>query len=95
MGLIGNILVGVVNLAFVAIDLLIIIVLLKQIHDRWQPNFLKQIIVAFDPVIGSIVSQTRLWAEKITGKTHSEKTLLMLIVFCMTFFRFVVCGFAE
>jgi hypothetical protein len=36
MGLIENILVGVVHLACVATDVLFILMLLKVVHDRWQ-----------------------------------------------------------
>ena len=91
MGLIHNLLVGIIHLVFVAMDILVIMVLVKVVYDRWQLGFLKHITNAIEPLMKFIVAHLDTWATRITGKTYSEKTLWLLIILCLLLVR-LMCG---
>ena len=92
MGLIHNLLMSVIHLLFVGMDILMTIILLRVIYDRWQPKCLKLVNHAVKPVIVSITGYLEVWTVKITGKRYPDKTLLMLLIVCLILVRFALCG---
>lgn len=92
MGLLQNILISVIHLAFVAMDILIIMIVLRQIYERWQPACLKLIVTTFEPALESIIDHVRDWVADVTGKTFSDRTLLAMIVASSIILRLVICN---
>jgi len=90
MGLIQNLLLSVVHLAFVVMDVLVVMVLVKVVYDRWQPECLKLMSRAVKPVISFITGHLEVWTAKITGKTYPEKTQLVLLVIYLSVIRFII-----
>ncbi|MCK4913916.1 MAG: hypothetical protein KAS69_04895 [Planctomycetes bacterium] len=90
MGLIHNLLVGIIHLVFVAMDILVIMVLVKVVYDRWQIEFLKHIANAIEPVINTVTTSAGKLAMTITGKSYPQKTLLVLLLFSMWIIRLII-----
>lgn len=90
MGLIENILVGVVHLAFVATDVLFMVMLFKVVHDRWQIPSIEPILTAMNPVMNIVLNWFAALVLKATGKSYPEKTLLILLIISLLVMRFLV-----
>ena len=92
MGLIGNFLAGIIHLVFVAMDVLVIMIIVKVAYQRWQFEWLGPISNVAEPVISFITSHIDTWVMKVTGKKYSEKTLLLLFVLLMSLVRIIIGG---
>ena len=90
MGLIENILVGVVHLAFVATDVLFMVILLKIVHDRWQIPLIEPILTAVKPAMSVVLNWFASLVLRATGKSYPEKTLLVLLIISLLFMRLLV-----
>jgi len=90
MGLIENILIGVVHLVFVAADMLFLVILLKILHDRWQIPWIEPILTAVRPAMGIIMNGFAILVLKATGKSYPEKTLLILLIINLLVMRFLI-----
>lgn len=93
MGLINNLLISVVHLVFVAMDILLLMILIKVIYERWQISWLKQIMKVIEPPMTLILNYVRDVVMRITGKKYSEKILLLLTIACLSLARFIISGF--
>ena len=93
MGLIHNILIGIVHLIFVGMDILVMMILLKVIYDRWHFVWLKPFANIVEPAIKSITSPLYAWLSKTTGKSYTEKTLLILFILFLSLVRLIIGGF--
>ncbi len=91
MGLISNLLVGIIHLVFVAMDVFLLMIIIKLVYQRWEPIWLKQIIKVVEPLMDFILNYFREIMVKIAGKRYSEKTLWLLIIFCLSLVR-LMCG---
>ena len=89
MGLIYNILIGVVHLLFVVMDIFFVMIAAKIIYDRWRPYVLKQTVIAIEPLIALVLNYAKEVSVKITGRAYSEKTLLLLIIICLSVIRLI------
>ena len=92
MGLFNNLLISVIHLAFVVMDILMLMILIKVIYRRWRFEWLRLLNSAVEPVTHCVTDYLGIWIREITGKTYSEKTLLILLVVCLIFVRLVICG---
>ena len=92
MGLIYHILIGFVHLLFVAMDIVLLMIAVKVVYDRWKPSWLKQLMHAVEPLINFALKYTADISLKVTGKTYSDKTLMLLIIVCMFTARLIVAG---
>ena len=90
MGLIENMLISVVHLAFVAADVLLMVVVLKIVHNRWRIAWIEPILMAVRPVMGIIMNGFAVLVLRATGKSYHEKTLLILLIICLLLMRFLV-----
>ena len=90
MGLIENMLISVVHLAFVAADVLLMVVVLKIIYDRWQIPWMEPILTAVKPVISVVLNWFASLVLRATGKSYHDKTLLILLIICLLLMRFLV-----
>jgi len=92
MGLIQNLLLSVVHLVFVALDILVVMVLVKVVYDRWRPEWLRSVSNAVEPVMNFVTGSLGAWVERATGKIYSERMLLALFIIFLWLIRFVICG---
>ena len=92
MGLIYSLLVSIVHLIFVGMDILMVMILIKVIHDRWHPNWLRQCVQITEPLMTSITCFFHAWLSKTTGKSYPEKTCLILLVLGLSFLRLIICS---
>ncbi|NQV35387.1 MAG: hypothetical protein HQ515_22020 [Phycisphaeraceae bacterium] len=92
MGLIPYLLRSVVQLTFMAMDFLVVMILVKVIYDRWQFVWLKPFANMAEPAVKSITSSLGTRLSKLTGKSYSEKTRLILLILCLWVIQCVVVG---
>jgi hypothetical protein len=92
MGLIYNIIISIVHLLFVAIDIFLLMIAIKAVYDRWRPSWLKQAINATEPIVNCVCIYAGRIVSNLTGKTYSQKMLLLLIVICLLMVRLVVAS---
>jgi len=90
MGLFQNLLISIVHLLFVAMDMLMTIILIKVIYQRWRPEYLRQINNAVEPVLNSATGYFEMWVVRITGRTYADKTLTVILILFMSLVRFVI-----
>ena len=95
MGLINNLLMCAIHLLFVVMDILMTMVLIKVIYQRWQPEWLRQINNAVEPVMISITGHLGAWVTRITDRTYTDKTLILIFILCLLAVRFVIASFLQ
>jgi len=92
MGLIYSILIGLVHLFFVVTDIFFVMVIAKTVYNKWRPSWLKQAVDAIEPIIAIALNYTGDVSSKITGRRYSDKTLMVLILICLSLLRFVIAS---
>ena len=92
MGLIYNVLAIVSHLLFSCMDILMVMILVKVIYDRWQFIWLKPFFTMVQPAVKVIIDSLGTKLVKITGKPYSEKTLLLLLILCLWVIQCVVAS---
>ncbi|HBG28996.1 MAG: hypothetical protein A2Y10_14760 [Planctomycetes bacterium GWF2_41_51] len=90
MMLIENLLIGVIHIAFAAIDVLFLVILLKVIYDRWQIAWIEPILTAIRPMMSVVMNRFAALVLKATGKSYPEKTWLVLLIICLLVIRFLI-----
>jgi len=89
MGLIHNLLVSVTHLLFVGMDILVVMILVKVVYDRWQFLWLKPFFDLVCPSVKFITSTLGARLSRITGKSYPEKTQAILLVLFLWAIQFV------
>ena len=92
MGLIHNILTVVIHLLFVAMDILMTMILIKVVYQRWQPEWLRQINNTIEPLVVPLLDFVDRAVRRTAGKSLSGKCLVFVIIVSMWVTRFVVDG---
>lgn len=92
MNLFESLLTVILNLMFFAMDILISMILVRQIYQRWHPEYLRSFAEAFEPMIEKVLSHFSRLVCRVTKKTFSRRTTLVLLVMSMVFFRLFVLG---
>ena len=92
MGLLTNLFISIVNLVFIAMDILLLMILAKIVYLRWKPSWLKQAVDIFEPPISFVLGHFQRLILRITGKTYSGRTSLNLLVFCLWITRLLVAS---
>jgi hypothetical protein len=92
MGLIHNFLMSAIHLVFVGMDILMTMILIKVIYNRWRPEWLRLINDTVDPLIVPVMAFVYGAVSRITGKSLSEKYLILVIILGMWITRFVIDG---
>jgi hypothetical protein len=95
MNFIHNLLINLINLIFLAMDILMVMILIKVIYRRWHPEFLRSINLAIEPVIYFFTDYIEAGLSKMTGKRYSERILLMLLIVGLTVIRLVICALVS
>jgi len=92
MGLIYNILIGLVHLLFVVFDIIFVMILTRFIYLRWGPYRLKQIADAIEPLMSLVLWYFQRLTSGITGKKYAEKTQLALLIICLSVIRIMTAS---
>jgi hypothetical protein len=95
MGLIPYLLRSIVQLTFMAMDFVVVMILVKVIYDRWQLAWLGPFAKLAKPAVKSITDPLGVWLAKKTGKHHTEKTLLALLILCLWVIQCVVVSLLK
>ena len=90
MGLIPYLLRSIIHLIFVAMDLVVLILLIKTFYDRWHFNWLGPLANALEPAAKTIITSFSGQLSKLTSKTYTDKTLVILLVLCLWVLRSLV-----
>jgi chromate transport protein ChrA len=90
MGLIHNLLMCAIHLLFVAMDILVTMILIKVVYERWRPEWLRQINETVEPLIVPIMAFVYRTVKRITGKSLSEKHLILVVIASLCVARFVI-----
>jgi hypothetical protein len=81
-----------IHLVFVGMDILMTMILIKVIYNRWRPEWLRLINDTVDPLIVPVMAFVYGAVSRITGKSLSEKYLILVIILGMWITRFVIDG---
>ena len=92
MIIVSHLILGLLHLSFTAMDLLMVMILIKVSHDRWHPSWLKPFAKMVAPALESITHPLSTWLTQKTGKVYSEKSRLLLLVFGLSLVRLVICS---
>jgi len=93
MGIIPHLLAAAANLVMVAIDVAIVLVLVRLAASRWHNRLLTAIDVAGRPVTGELVHMTdRLWAWMQCSRRLSEKGKLVVATGVLLVARLMVAS---
>ena len=90
MGLIYNILIGVVHLLFVVMDIFFVMITAKIIYARWRILWIEPILTAFKPAMSIVLNWFAAMVLRVTGKSYSEKTLFILLLICLCVIRILL-----
>lgn len=90
MGLIHNLLMCAIHLLFVAMDILVTMILIKVVYERWRPEWLRRINETVEPLIVPIMAFVYRTVKRITGKPLPEKHLVLVIIVTLCVARFVI-----
>ena len=95
MGIIPHMLAAAASLVIVAIDVAVVLVLVRLAASRWHNKLLTAIDVAGRPVTGEIVRMTdRLWAWMQCSRRLSEKGKLLMATGVLLVVRLMVASLA-
>jgi hypothetical protein len=92
MGLLTHLFISIINLIFIAMDILLLMILAKIVYQRWRLSWLKQVVDTVEPLISSVLGHFQRLISRITGKTYSKRISLNLLVFCLWITRLIVAG---
>jgi len=92
MGLISSLIYGVIHLAFVAMDVLMLMIIVQAVYIRWQLKWLSPIANTIEPLMKIVVGKTSNLATAMTGKSFSRRTLLIFLVIGLSVLRYVIVG---
>lgn len=92
MGLICNLLMNAIHLLFVCMDILMTMILIKVIYNRWRPEWLKQINNTVEPLMVPTMAFVYRAVKRITRKSLSEKYLILVLIASLCVTRFVIDG---
>jgi chromate transport protein ChrA len=95
MGLIENMLISVVHLAFIVADVLLMVVVLKIVHDRWRIPWIEPILTTVRPAMSVVLNWFAALVLRATGKSYPEKTLLVLLIICLLVVRMIIVDAAK
>ncbi len=92
MGLITNILIAVIHLAFAVMDIIAIIILVDVIYNRYRPDWLEPVAKAAKPVLEAILN----WFDKlifsISAKHLDRRSKLIMLLIAMIIIRVIIAG---
>ncbi len=92
MGLIHNLLMCAIHLVFVGMDILMTMILIKVIYERWRPEWLRKINNTVEPLMVPVMVFVYRAVKRITRKSLSEKYLILVIIAGLCVTRFVIDG---
>ena len=90
MDLIPYLIRNIANMAFILMDSVVFILLIKTVYDRWHFNWLGPLANALEPAAKTIITSFSGQLSKLTSKTYTDKTLVILLVLCLWVLRSLV-----
>lgn len=81
---------GAIHLLFVSMDILMTMILIKVIYERWRPEWLRQIDNTVEPLISPVMAFVYRAVKRITGKSLSEKHLVLVLIVSICAIRFII-----
>jgi hypothetical protein len=88
MGLLRNLIISVLNLAFVATDILFLFVIVRMACYRWNIPWLRAIDSAGKGLLDWFAIFTRRIVSHFTNRYFSQKSLLIIGMTAIIFIRF-------
>ena len=90
MGILTNLILSVLNLVFIAIDILIFFLIARIACYRWNPPWLRAIDYAGDRLIGWFTEYVRKAVGLVTNKIYSPRMILIIGMIALIFARFLL-----
>ena len=90
MGLITNLLLAVIHLAFAVMDIITIIILVDAIYNRYRYQWLEQVAKAAKPILDAIVNWFDSLLYRFTATHYGRRTLLIMLIIVMILIRLVI-----
>ncbi len=92
MGLLMNLVLGVVHLFLVAVDILFLLLFAAMLGYRWQPPWLTAINSAGKPAVDWITGHTERVLDHFTKKPPCERMVLFIGMLGLSFLRVFVAA---
>ncbi|AQT68774.1 hypothetical protein STSP2_01946 [Anaerohalosphaera lusitana] len=90
MSLIPALLIIMAHLFFVACDVILLMIILQAVYDRWQFPRLEQTIKAISPLIDYILGLLDRFLSHMINETYSRRTLLAVTAISICLLRIVI-----
>jgi len=87
MGILNHLLISIIHLLLVAIDIFILMILLKLSSYHWKIQTIKPLIACCNPILSECLVHFRKICLSFLGKAYPEKTSLVLMSLCLWIFR--------
>ena len=92
MGLITNLLLAVIHLAFAVMDIITIIILVDAIYSRYRYQWLEPMANSAKPILDAIVNWFDSLLYRFTATHYGRQALLSMLLIAMIIIKFVVAG---
>ena len=92
MGLMTNILLAVIHLAFAVMDIITIIILVDAIYSRHEYQWLEPMAKSAKPILDAIVNWFDSLLYGFTATHYGRRTLLIMLITAMIIIKFVIAG---
>jgi len=92
MGLLTNLVLGLVHLFLVAADILFLLLLAAMLGYRWQPPWLMAINSAGKPAVDWLTGHIERVLDHFTKKPPSERMVLFIGMLTISLVRFFVAA---
>lgn len=90
MGLLTNLLLGLIHLLLVAIDILFLLLLATMLSYRWQPPWLTALCSAGRPVVGWLTRHLERGFHYLGRQVPSERTVLFIAILAVWVLRLLL-----
>ncbi len=92
MSVFSYLLLSFIQLAFMVMDCLVVMILVKVLYDHWHFVWLKPFAELAGPPVRAITDSVGTWLQNKTGKSYPPKTLLTLLVLSVWIIECVTSG---
>ena len=92
MGIFTNLILSVLNLVFIAIDVLTFFVMVRIACYRWNTRWLRTIDSAGNRLIGWFTEHVRKAMSLISNRIYSQRTILVIGTISLVFARLILAA---
>lgn len=92
MGLLTNLILGLVHLLLVAVDLLFVLLLARMLSYRWHSRWLTAVNEAGKPCVDWLTEHIERTLGRVSQKARSERIVLFIGMLAISLLRLLLAG---